>query len=108
MSNKGPVDDKGELPALNHQQHGNRAVVPKLWASESPGGLGKAHIAGSTPRDADGGNLGCRMGIICFSNKFPNDADTPESEFTLWEALLQNTAQYRAVVLNLSFTWSIN
>lgn len=30
MSNKGPVDDKEELSAVNQQQHGNRAVVLKL------------------------------------------------------------------------------
>lgn len=30
MPDKGPVDDKGDLPALNQQQHGNRAVVSKL------------------------------------------------------------------------------
>lgn len=54
-------------------------MVTGLWfpnsEHQSPGGLGKACSAGSTPRDADGGNLGCRMGILCLSNKSPNDAD---------------------------------
>lgn len=56
-------------------------MVTELWFPNSEHqnhleGLAKHILLGPSPRDADGGHLGC-------SNKFPNDADTPESAHTL-------------------------
>ena len=70
-------------------------MVTELWFPNSEHqnhleGLAKHILLGPPPRDADGGHLGC-------SNKFPNDADTPESAHTL-----------RSTVIDLEITRDID